>query len=334
MNQRIETTAAPRPAEPGTRPERAPIFSVIVPVSERPQPLDELYEEFAEALEDAGCPAEFLFVSEPWGREATAALEGKAREGMPIRILYVGQNVGESSLLLAAAAASHGRYFITLPPYRRVKPSEIGKLIEQLRAGADLATAVRKREGDRWVNRLQARIFHTLLGWFVGGQFRDIASGVRVMRRRVLDEVPLYGDSFRFLPLLASREGFRVVEVEVEQDERDHRTKIYSPGIYVRRMLDLIGIAFLTRFTRKPLRFFGLVGSMFASVGGLILAVMLIQRFGGTPVANRPLFVLGMMLLVLGIQAFALGLVGEIIVHLNAASGSYRTRDGGDRTTG
>ena len=323
-------TAAPAPAPPS--PERPPIFSVIVPVSERPQPLDELYEEFAIALEEAGCPAEFLFVSEPWGREATAVLEGRARPGMPIRVLYVGQNVGESSLLLAAAAASHGRYFITLPPYRRVKPSEIGKLVEQLRAGADLATAVRRREGDRWVNRLQARVFHTLLGWFVGGRFRDIASGVRAMRRRVLDEVPLYGDSFRFLPLLASREGFRVVEVEVEQDERDHRTKIYSPGIYVRRFLDLIGIAFLTRFTRKPLRFFGLVGSVFAGVGGIILSVMVIQRFGGTPIANRPLLVLGMLLVVLGIQAFALGLIGEIIVHLNAASGAYRTLDG-DRIT-
>ncbi len=328
MRYQTDLSLPARPLAPRAEAEQGPIFSVIVPVSERPEPLGELYDEFSDALAEAGCPSEFLFVSEPWGREATEPLQGRAKNGMPIRVLYVGQNVGESSLLLAAAEASRGRYFITLPPYRRIKPTEIVKLIEQLRAGADLVTAVRRREGDRWINRLQAKTFHTLLGWLVGGHFRDIASGVRVMQRHVLEEVPLYGDSFRFLPLLASREGFRVVEVEVEQDQRDHRTKIYSPGIYVRRVLDLIGIAFLTRFTRKPLRFFGLVGSLFATLGGIILAVMLVQRFGGTPVANRPMFVLGMMLVVLGLQAFALGLVGEIIVHLNAASSSYRTLDG------
>ena len=138
------------------------------------------------------------------------------------------------------------------------------------------------------------------------------------MRRELLDEIPLYGDFFRFLPLLALRAGFRVEEVAIQQHERDAPTRVYNPGIYLRRLLDVFGLFFLLRFTEKPLRFFGLLGSFLFGIGLVILVVVLVQRLGGQGIADRPLLLLGVLLVVLGMQAIALGLVGEIIVHLHA----------------
>jgi hypothetical protein len=137
------------------------------------------------------------------------------------------------------------------------------------------------------------------------------------MRVGVLEDVPLYGDFSRFLPVLAEREGFRVEELPAEQHERDAEPRVYAPGVYVRRLIDLLGLFFLTRFTYKPLRFFGLVGSLLGGAGAVILATVFVQRMQGQALADRPMLVLGVLLATLGVQAVALGLVGEIIVHFN-----------------
>lgn len=156
----------------------------------------------------------------------------------------------------------------------------------------------------------------------------DVACGVQAMRREVFESVPLYGDFYRFFPLLAMNEGFGVSEVNAAQHPHDCQTRIYSPGVYVRRVIDLLGVVFLLRFTNKPLRFFGLFGSLAALSGGLILAVLAVQRIGGEGIADRPVLLLGVLLVVVGIQAVSLGLIGEIIVHLNVPrSMTYRLRD-------
>jgi hypothetical protein len=145
------------------------------------------------------------------------------------------------------------------------------------------------------------------------------------MRREVLLELPLYGDIWRFIPVLAKREGYAVNEVDVAQHENDTSTRVYRPSVYLSRLIDLLGLYFLLRFTEKPLRFFGLLGSTLATLGGGVLAVLLYQRMHGQGIADRPLLLLGVLLLVTGIQAVALGLVGEIIVHLHASGRrSYR----------
>ena len=161
----------------------------------------------------------------------------------------------------------------------------------------------------------------------------DVACGVRAMRRDVLEDLPLYGDFHRFLPLLALRDGYRVEELPAAQHPRDARPRVYSPGIYLRRLIDVLGLFFLLRFTDKPLRFFGLVGAASGLLGAAVLAVLFVQRLGGRGIADRPLLLLGVLLVMLGVQAIALGLVGEIIVHLSAARQRlYRVERSGPAT--
>jgi hypothetical protein len=159
-------------------------------------------------------------------------------------------------------------------------------------------------------------------------RFHDIACGVRIMRRPVAEALPLYGDLHRFIPALALREGYLVDEVPVPQHAKDARTRMYSPGVYARRLLDIAAFFFLAKFTEKPLRFFGLVGSVFFIAGAITSLVLLVERLGGHAIANRPLLLLAVLLVALGVQLMGLGLVGEIIVHLRAPHRrAYRVRE-------
>jgi len=316
--------ASTSPAAGGRQPGAV---SVIVPVTDRPHDLAWLYRTFSAELVAAGRPFEFVFVVEPWARSHVEVLEPLVASGEPIRVLEVGQTVGEAALLDAAASTCSSPIVATLPAYPRVQPGALEELVVKVEEGADLASAVRVSQSASVVNRIQNRLFHAVLGRMGGDGFRDVASGVRAMRRSILEDLPLYGDFFRFLPVLARREGFIVVEHDAAQHPEDQRARVYAPGVYLRRLIDLLGLFFILRFTHKPLRFFGLVGSLFALGGGVILAVLFAQRMGGRGIADRPLLLLGTLLLVLGVQAIAMGLIGEIIVHLSASHRrTYRLR--------
>jgi hypothetical protein len=317
--------------QPTVVPEPAPapfddVVSVVLVATGPMQPLEELYAETAAALREAGVAFDFIVIYDRVYRNRVRPLLSLVKAGEPIQVLEAAQNVGETALLRSALGHCAGSIILTLPPYRRVEPSALPALIRRVRdGGAHLVAASRSSAHDPWVNRLQRRIVHALVRSAVGGDFHDLGSGVRVMRAEVLREMPLYGEFSRFLPLLAQREGFVVEEMVVPQAVSDRHTRVYSPGIYLRRLIDLVGVFFLIRFREKPLRFFGLVGGILTITGSLMLAVMFVQRLLGQPLADRPLLLLAVLLAVIGLQAIALGLVGEIIVHTTARrSVSYR----------
>lgn len=321
--ERIAEAETPAAAE-------APVeVSVIVTVTERPAPLAELYGEYAAPLRSPGRPFEFLFVAAPYYRERLGALRALVAAGEPIRVLEVGQAVGEVALLKAAAEQARGSIVLTLPAYHRIEAAALPRLLDAVTADADLVVAHRWPRQDAWTNRLQNRVLHALVRRTVGGDLHDLGCGVRAIRRSVLRELPLYGDASRFLPLIAQREGFRVAEVQAPQHPKDRPPRLYAPGIYVRRLIDILGMYFLFRFREKPLRFFGLVGAVVGVLGFVILAVLTAQWLGGRSMAERPLLLLGVLLLVLGVQSLSLGLVGEIMVNLHASRNPmYRVRRG------
>ncbi|HEX4560541.1 MAG TPA: hypothetical protein VH113_01805 [Gemmatimonadales bacterium] len=306
-------------------------ISCIVPVTDRVPDLGELYREYSAVLAGAGLSFEFIFALEPWRRRDEEVLASIRASGSPVRVFAAGQPLGESALLRAAIPLCRGTMVVTLPAYRRVQAPALVALIERVRAGADLATAMRSPRQDSVFNRLQSRVFHALLTPATGRDFHDLGSGVNAIRRDVLDQIPLYGDFLRFLPVLAAREGFRVEEVAAPQHPADRGLRVHSIGTYARRLLDLLGLYFLVRFTEKPLRFFGLIGSGVSLAGFLVLAVLLVQRLQGHGIADRPMLLLGVLLVVIGVQAVALGLIGEIIVHFSATHRrSYRLAPSGE----
>ncbi len=304
-----------------------PRISVIIPLAGQPEALERLCGEVAAALEAAGMESEFLLVLDPslerWWERARGRLAFSTPAGSPIRVLHLAQAAGEAELARAGAAEARHPVLLILPPCPRVEAGSLRRLVDRVVEGADAAVAVRWPRRDSWLSRLRSRAFR-FLARPVTRRFRDLGAGVVAIRAEVFREVPPYGGSYRYLPVLAEQEGFRVAEVELPQHPADPGPRA-GPGGYLERAIDLLGLFFLVRFTHKPLRFFGLVGALLGGVGAIILLVLLAQRLGGQGIANRPALLLGTLLVVFGTQSIALGLVAEIIVHLTApAHRSYR----------
>lgn len=311
----------------GPRLAHAGFISVVVPVVERADDLLAVYQAFGRELDARPQEHEFLFVFD--GRLVPSPeLLALARDNANIRILRFAREFGETAALRLGIEKSRGDLVITLPAYFQVQPVGIHLLLDAVSQGADMVVANRSPRLDSWLNRMQSRAFHSIVGGASNQRFHDMACGVRVMRRSVAEALPLYGDLHRFIPALALHEGFRVDEVAVPQHPGDAGMRVYGPGVYLRRLLDIAAFFFLAKFTEKPLRFFGLVGSVFLTAGTVLSLVLFVQRVEGQGIANRPALLLAVLCLALGVQLMGLGLVGEIIVHLRAPHRrAYRVRE-------
>lgn len=289
-------------------------LSIVIPVSERLDDVEELFRAYKSAVAKAVTKYEFIYVLDGFFQDAAIKLEEMQQSGEPIVIIQLAKHFGEAIALTAGFDSARADSVLTLPAYFQLTPSEIPKMIAALR-DADVVLAVRLDHGESKTRRLQRRLFNWLVSKLTGVTFRDLGCGARAIRRQVFEEIRSYGDQHRFLPLLASRAGFRVSEVEVAQSKQDTGPKFFHPGVYLRRALDILTVFFLIKFTQKPLRFFGLIGSMVAAIGGFAMLVVVMQRLlGDTSLANRPALLLGALFVVLGIQLFAIGLLGELII--------------------
>ena len=314
------TGSSPAPAR-GTEVQ----VSVLVPVWQQPEPLVPLYHEYATPLHERGWNVEFIFICEPGFEIEIAQLLEQSRKGENIRILQVAQLIDESSLFNAAVSHARGNVIVTLPAYRRIEASHLPRLVDRVLEGTDLVVARRWPRKDAWINQLQNRALHRFIHMILGGTLRDVACGVRAMKREVLLNTPVYGDSFRFFALLAERAGFSMEEMDAPQHLQDRRARIYTPGLYLRRFVDLLGIFVILRFTSRPLRFFGPLGAYLMLAGMAALGVAAFIGLGHIGSFSRVILLTGIFFVVLGIQTIAIGLVGEMMVFLQAPTQSrYR----------
>ena len=296
-----------------------PLVSVVIAITENEAHPRTVIEGFAEALTAAGYPCEFVVVIDgPITRfdEELADLGAS----LTVRIVSLeGGGLGESIALSAGVAKARGELVVNAPPYLQIEPADVVDVVKALEAGADCVATWRDRRVDPWLNQLQSRLFNRLLRLIMKAPFHDLNSGTRGFRSQVLEEVAVYGELYRFLPVLAARQGFRVVEVRVRHREEKGRSGFYGVGVYLRRILDIVAITFLTRFTQRPLRFFGYVGFTAGLLGVLLTLLPLYDKiFLDESLSDRPLFVIGAILAAFGVQLIGFGLVGEIIIFTQA----------------
>jgi glycosyltransferase involved in cell wall biosynthesis len=295
-----------------------PSVSVIVPVCARRSELRSLYTQYKAGIEAIGLPFEFIFVIDGNRPDASRTLEELLREGKELTVVHLTRSFGEAAALMAGFERAAGSVIVTLPAYHQIEAQDIPKLVAAL-STSDMAVGYRSPRYGNWLDRIRRSAFHGLVNFVTGSRLQDIGCGARAMRRQVFEEMDLYGDHHRFMALLAARLGFRITEVPLRQSPQDRLERMYRPREYVRHMLDLFSIFFLVRFTKRPLRFFGMVGVGTFSVGAAIIAVLSVQRlFFDEKLADRPALLLGALLVVLGMQVFALGLLGELIIFTHA----------------
>ena len=292
-------------------------LSVIIPVTDRLDPLPELFAEYKRGVEACGKAYEFIYVLDGEQPDTLNQLT-ELQKTEEIIIIKLAKGFGEATALSAAFSKISGDIILTLPAYQQVEADEIPKILDTL-SDCDMVLTHRWPRHDSFVNRLQNRLFNALLRLSTDLKIHDAGCSVRAFTRNVIDEIQLYGDLHRFFPVMAHRQGFKVTEIEVTQSKKDYRQRLYSPGLYVRRLLDLLTIFFLIKFTKKPLRFFGLVGTTLFSLGAISSLYLIAERlFFGVALADRPALFLSSLLIILGVQIIAIGLIGEIIIFTHA----------------
>lgn len=296
----------------------APDISVIVPVTLRHDDVAALFAAYREALDDLGRSYEIIYVLDGPKPDVLDELQKLRAAGHKLEIAQLARSFGEATALAAGFEVSSGAWILTLPAYFQVDTRELRALLDAKNDHHMVVAHRWPRRGSAF-DKLRRDLFHRLIQAVTGSRYRDLGCGVRLLDRQVLEEISLYGDQHRLLPVLVERNGFRVREVDLPQSERDEFRGRYSFRHMVGRILDVFTIFFLVRFTKKPLRFFGGVGGTMCVFGGVYLLVLIVQRlFFGQPLADRPALLLSSLLVVLGIQIVGLGLLGELIIFSHA----------------
>jgi glycosyltransferase involved in cell wall biosynthesis len=298
-----------------------PSVSVVVPVVERHDDLGLLYEALATALRERGKTFEFIFVVDGGERDVLPELRRLREARDPhVKVLVLGKTFGESAALTVGLNTARGDLILTAASYFQVDLADVGRAFQPIEAGeADLVVGRRDPRIDSLFNRLQSSVFHWMVRRMTSTDFHDISCGLRVMRKEVPRELSVYGDLHRFIPILALSRGFRVIEVSLPQRVEDAPARVHGAGTYLRRILDVLTVFFLVKFTRKPLRFFGLIGTGLFGIGIAITTYLTADKLlWDTAIANRPLLLLGVLFMVLGVQSVSIGLLGEIIIFTHA----------------
>ena len=311
---------AASPAE--TAGERPDVTLVVPVLSERAQ-VAEVIAGLGRSMDALGRSWEALLVYSGvsgacW--EEGLALQADSRQ--QVRTIQLHKRFSQAVCLSSAFHHARGRWILTSPQYVQVDPACLAALFERADDGADFVTSWRSPRIDSWINRAQSSLFNAVLRRLVGTRFHDVNCTLRLMRREVLEQMTIYGTMYRYLPAIAYNRGFRVDEVRVRHvAEAGGGVGFHGPGVYLRRALDLLGVVFPTKFTHKPLRFFGALGGLSMLAGGITASFQVgvwLFRDDMQGLHQRPLFLLGVLAFVLGVQIVGFGLVGEIVIFTQA----------------
>ena len=306
-----------------------PGLSVIVPASIRVDTTGNLLREYHDALAEAGVSFELIVVLDGDYPEFAASVDRLMESHDNVRAIQLAKQFGEATALTVGLEHSAGEQILTLPAFYQIEPSEIPTLLAHS-GEAEMLICI------RWPRSVASRFelwrrtaFHRLIGMLSGERFDDLGCGVRLFRRRVMEDINVYGDQHRFLPLLASKRGYSVAQIKIKQSPHDRYQRGYGLLEHLSRFSDIITVLFLLRFTKKPLRLFGTLGLLTSVLGLLSMGVLIAQRaFLDMPLADRPSFLLSSLLIVVGLHLVALGLVGELIIFTHAKDlKDYTIRD-------
>ncbi|HZI64531.1 MAG TPA: glycosyltransferase family 2 protein [Thermoanaerobaculia bacterium] len=317
------------PAAPVPEPRELEL-SVLIPVLDEESTVAEMAARVAAVLDRLGKSFEIVFVDDG-SRDATAARVREAHRLDPrVKLVRLRRNFGKAAALCAGYDHSLGRVLVTMDGDLQDDPEEIPRFLAALdERGLDLVSGWKRRRRDPMTKRWPSRLFNAVTRRLARVELHDFNCGFKAYRREVLDQVAVYGELHRYIPVLASRRGFAVGEIEVQHHPRRHGRSKYGWDRFYKGLLDLITVLFITRYTRRPLHLFGALGIGFFTAGlGINLYLAYLWFFRGEFLSNRPLLLLGVLLMLLGIQVLTTGLIAEMITLKNfVRSESYAVKE-------
>lgn len=307
---------------------RLAFVSVVIPVYNELESVRPLSEELLQVLRGLGRRVEILFVDDGSTDGTTDILAELAAEEPEISVVRLRRNFGKAAALMAGFREARGDAIVTIDGDLQDDPSEIPRLLDELEGGADLVSGWKRDRRDPWSRRAASAVFNGVTSRMSGLGLHDLNCGFKAYRAEVVRSLALTGDQYRYIPVLASAEGFTVSEIAVNHRPRKYGSSKYGLERYARGFLDLLTILFIGRFRQRPMHLFGGIGMVFIALGVIMCAYLSVLRLSGEAIGARPLLLLGVLLIVVGVQLFTIGLVSEMIqrYHLRPQDEEARSR--------
>ncbi len=292
--------------------------SVVLFCSQNATQTPAILSGLVEFVEEAGADHELIIALDGHLAGLEARFDEEYASHSQVKIVRLNSTHGQVATIRAGIAVARGEWIVTYPSYPQVRPDAILPILEGLRSGHDYVVGAREGRDASVMSRLGSRTFNGLVRLTTGIALHDIACGLHGLRASVGRVIPNYGENQLYLPILLSRDGYRVVEVNVPADNSKSARRRFSLSTFGRHGLDLLTLSYLVRFTQKPLRPFGALGIALLFSGLLLGAVLVYQRLVlAQALADRPLLLLALLLITAGVQVVILGFLGELLIYLH-----------------
>ena len=296
-------------------------YSIIFLVEEESEEFSGFFDLVYGVFEKQNKDFEVLVVANGTESFVASELNSHRHNLERLKVIAFPRTVPQPVCLKVALSECSGTEILTLGPFQELSPASYEMVIRSMAEGVDLVAPYRKSRKDAFLNRVHSRILNNMVRWVLGAKLNDIGCSVKFYRREVLESVELYGNMYRYLPVLAVQKGFRIKEIECEQSVKTRKARFYKLRLYLDRLIEILNLFFSTNFSKKPLRFFNLVGAGLMVAGALALLFVGVQRVVfDVLIGARPLLILGMIGLVGGAQIAGFGLLGELISFVHGRS--------------
>jgi len=302
-------------------------ISVVIPIYNERDNVELQHRALTDALAPTNRAYELIFVNDGSRDGTTEKLEALAARDAHVKIVDFRRNYGQTAAMQAGIRHATLDYVVTIDGDLQNDPTDIPMMVAKLEEGYDLVHGWRKQRQDAFVNRkLPSKIANWLISRVTGFPVHDLGCTLKVIRREIAQELELYGEMHRFIPILAHWQGARCVEVETKHHARRFGTTKYGIWRTVRVILDLMTVKFLIRYAVSPMKLFGGIG-LIASAAGMFsgTATVAMKLFGGIDMTGNPLLLASVLGLVVGTQFFVLGLLGEVCSRIYFACQGKQT---------
>jgi glycosyltransferase involved in cell wall biosynthesis len=305
----------PQPRPP--QADGAPLLSVVIPVHDERDNLKPLSDRLLSALSALGVTFEIIVVDDG-SRDGSAEVLRTLCAAVPqLRLVQLRRNFGQTAAMVAGFDHARGRVIAVMDGDQQNDPADIGPMLKKLDEGYDIVSGWRRDRRDTPLRVLFSRIANWLIGRVTGVRLHDYGCSLKLYRTELIRIMPLYGDLHRFIPAIANLYGATIAELPVRHHARQHGRSKYTLGRTFRVAMDLLMIRFLMSYGQRPLHIFGWVGVLMATAGAVIDGYLAVQKIVfGMQLANRPLLLLGTLLLLAGLQVFTLGILAELLVRI------------------
>ena len=309
------------------RPQNIEI-SVVIPLYNEEQSLKELADQLKNTLVRSGGRYELIFVDDGSTDNSFRVLRDLHFRNNRIKVIRFRRNYGKSAALMVGFQRAQGEYVVTMDADLQDDPAEIPNLIRQIKSGYDVVSGWKKKRHDPITKTLPSKFFNFVTSVMTGVKIHDSNCGLKAYRRDVVKSVNVYGELHRYIPALAQWQGYRIGEVVVQHRARKYGKTKFGIGRFFKGFLDLLTVLFTTRYIARPLHLFGVWGIVSAFAGLCIDGYLVVEWITGrTSLSNRPLFLVGLILIIVGIQFVSIGLLGEMITRGQHVEKEYSIRE-------